>query len=223
MHLTDQDVEKYAATVESHVRAFAKRVPSHIDIEDLRGSAYVGLMEAAQAFDPERGNKFQTFASHRVKGAILDHLRALDWVPRDVRKLERTLDRAEFDATRAIGDAPEDQDVADAAGMSLEDYHAALDRTSARSIVSMDATVGEDLAMSDVVADASAASPETSTGDRLFFVRALARLNEKQKAVIEGCDLGGRTLKDVAAEIGVTESRACQLRTSAYKAMRAAA
>jgi RNA polymerase sigma factor for flagellar operon FliA len=223
MTLTDADVKKYKAIVELHVKRYAARTPSHITIEDIRGAAHVGLLEAAAKFDESLGWKFNTYASRRIKGAIRDYLRALDWVPRLTRKRTNELERAFHAATQAAQAAPSDEQIADAADMSLEDYYDTVAVTGHREVFSFEGQDRNDRANSDLVGDRGAVNPEREAGNTLFLRRALKRLNPSERAVIEGCDLGGATLKKVAEGLGIGESRACQLRKAAYSKMRAAA
>jgi RNA polymerase sigma factor for flagellar operon FliA len=223
MILTDADVKKYKAIVELHVKRYAARTPSHITIEDIRGAAYVGLLEAAAKFDESLGWKFNTYASRRIKGAIRDYLRALDWVPRLTRRRTNELERAFKVAADAAQAAPSDEQIADAADMSLEDYYATVAVTGHREVFSFEGQDRNDRANSDLVGDRGAVNPEREAGNSLFIRLALKRLNPSERAVIEGCDLGGATLKKVAEGLGIGESRACQLRKAAYSKMRAAA
>ncbi|KKN32090.1 hypothetical protein LCGC14_0817450 [marine sediment metagenome] len=231
MTLTDADVKKYKPLVEFHVKRYSKRVPCHISEDDIRGAAYVGLLEAAAKFDKNLGWKFGTFAAPRVKGAILDYLRALDWVPRGTRRRTFELERAFKAAAQDAQAVPNAEQVADAADMSLDDYYEAVAATKYRPVTSFESNRqsgrkcgrGDSVAFEEVVADRGAVNPEREAGNRLYLKRALARLNPSERAVIEGCDLGGATLKKVAEGLGVTEGRACQLRRAAYTKMRAAA
>lgn len=229
MKLTDAGVRKYHSMIEYHVKRYSKRVPSHIAEDDIRGAAYVGLLEAAGKFDESLGWKFRTFASPRVEGAILDYLRALDWVPRTTRRRTAELERAfEIAATEAQA-APTAEQIAEAADMSLDGYYAAEAQASKRVVLSFNAPHrlklhrGDSVAFEEVIGDRAAVNPEKEAGNRLFISRALGRLNPSERAVIEGCDLGGATLKKVAGDLGVSEARACQLRKAAYSKMRAAA
>jgi RNA polymerase sigma factor for flagellar operon FliA len=224
MILTDADVKKYKAVVERHVKRFSCRTPYHITIEDIRGAAYIGLLEAAEKFDESLGWKFTTYASPRVVGAILDYLRARDWVPRETRRRTTELERAFKVAADAAQAAPSDEQIADAADMSLEDYYATVAVTVCRQNISLNSSfTGNGMNISEAVTDRVAVNPEREAGNNLFLRRALDCLNPKERAVIEGCDLGGATLKKVAEGLGIGESRACQLRKAAYSKMRAAA
>ena len=229
MQLTDADVQKYQRMVEHHVKRFARRVPSHISEDDIRGAAYVGLLEAAEKFDDSLGWKFRTFASPRVKGAILDYLRALDWVPRTTRRRTFELERAfEVAAQEALA-APTAEQVAEAAGIAVEDYFELEAASSKRLVLSFNSPHRrgsgrcDEVSFEEVVGDRAAVNPERAVGNRLYLSRALGRLNASERAVIEGCDLGGATLKKIAGDLGVTEGRACQLRRVAYSKMKAAA
>lgn len=227
MVLTDQDVKAINPMLGKIVKRYSRRVPSHISEEDIRGAAYVGLTEAAAKFDKSLGWKFSTFAYPRITGAILDYLRVLDWVPRTTRRRTRELERAFLEATQEALDAPTDEQVAEAAGMSIEDYHEAVSATVYRPVTSFESSRkfgrGDETSLEEVIGDRTAVNPEREAGNRQFLRRALDRLNPKERAVIEGCDLGGATLKKIAEGLGLTESRACQLRRAAYSKMRAAA
>ena len=221
MQLTDEMVKECAQIVGIYVAQFDKRTPSHIERDDIKGAAYIGLLEAAEKYDRSYETKFSTFAGHRVKGAILDYLRSLDWVPREVRKAEKILASAHRTAAQDAGAKPDEQDVAELAGVGIEEYWK-VETATAQRMYSFDAgwsADAEETTLSDVVGDAGAVNPERQADARRFLERALAGLSESERAVVTGTHLAGYTLREIANELGVTESRACQLRTSAREKM----
>lgn len=219
MQLTDEMVKECRTMISVYVSRYDKRTPSHIERDDIEGAAYVGLMEAAEKFDPSRGSKFTTFAGHRIQGAILDHLRSLDWVPRQTRQRSNEAVRAYRAAEQAAGDTPDPQDVAELAGLSIEEYWKVEAETLQR-MYSFDCEWTVDgTTLSELVGDTGAVNPERQAYARKFLERALEGLNDAERTVITGTHVTGYTLREIANELGVTEGRACQLRTSAREKM----
>src|SRR5271155_2621990 len=125
--LTAKDKDKlileYAPLIKFIAQKIAVRLPSNIELDDLISSGVIGLMDAIEKYDPTRDNKFKTYAEFRIRGAILDELRAQDWVPRSVRGKAKLLDRAYAKLEQGMGRAPTDEEVAAELKITMEDFY----------------------------------------------------------------------------------------------------
>ena len=218
--MDDATINEFRPVVQGIAHRIAKRLPAHVEVDDLYSAGYLGLLDAAERFDPSRGVLFKTFASHRINGAILDHLRELDWVPRSTRSKGKSLEAAQASVEQAKCSEADAEEVAAELGIELPEYYDLVTDTESRQSVSLDSTYGDDDSpFAEVVAD-DVQTAEERLSDLEGVALGLEALNEKERHVIEQTFLLGRKLKEVGSEIGVNESRACQLRTSALKKMK---
>jgi RNA polymerase sigma factor for flagellar operon FliA len=123
--LKEQIVLEHTPLIRYIVNRIAVRLPSHIDLDDLHNTGVIGLMDAIEKYDPEKNCKFKTYAEFRIKGAILDQLRSLDWVPRSVRQKSRRLERAYGEVEQRLGRTASEEEVADSLGLQIEKFHVA--------------------------------------------------------------------------------------------------
>jgi RNA polymerase sigma factor for flagellar operon FliA len=199
----------------------AARLPPAVEIEDLVHDGVVGLLDAADRFDPDRGVQFRTYAETRIRGAILDGLRRLDWRPRSLRQMKRTLDAAVAQLASAHRRAASEQEIAEALGLGLDDYREQLAALSRGTQLSLD----ELLQRTDVPAAAQAEPPHAGF-ERAELVATLAeeieRLPERERVILGLYYFQELTMKEVGAALGVTESRVCQLHAQAAARLRAA-
>jgi RNA polymerase sigma factor FliA len=197
------------------VRAVAHRVatglPSYVDVADLVQSGVFGLIDAVERFDPERCPRFEGYAAQRIRGAILDELRAQDWVPRTVRGRARELERAQERLEARLGRAATEQELAADLGLPLRDLRAAGRQTLLVSVEAMEEGGG---ALSEVLADEAAADPVSVVQERETVRQlsvAVSQLGDRDRDVIRMYYLENRTLAEIGRLLGVTESRVCQL------------
>jgi RNA polymerase sigma factor for flagellar operon FliA len=214
------------------VGRIAARLPSHIDADDLRSVGVIGLMDAANKFDPERGNKFATYAEHRVKGAILDELRSMDWVSRGVRDKSRKLEQAYREVEQTLGREASGAEVASFLDIAADEFNALQRQASAVSISSLDAPGGECLrgngdvgTLGEITADHKAESQFAAlsrgrTAGRI--AAAIGTLPERERMVVTLYYYEDLSLKEVGSILGVSESRVCQIHTKATENLRAA-
>ena len=120
------------------VNRIAVRLPSHIDLDDLHNTGVIGLMDAIEKYDPEKNCKFKTYAEFRIKGAILDQLRSLDWVPRSVRQKSRRLERAYGEVEQRLGRSASEDEVADSLGLQLDKFHELVNQVRGISLVNLE-------------------------------------------------------------------------------------
>jgi len=220
LKMNDEQIEEFRPVVHGIANRIASRLPAHVEPDDLYSAGYLGLLDAAERFDPSRRVTFKSFAGHRINGAIMDHLRALDWVPRLTRAKGKALAAAQESASQSKGSRAEDEEVAAELGIELPEYFDLVTDTETRESISLDSTFGdEDGQFAEVVAD-DVQPAEDRLSDLESVGLALEVLNKKEKYVIEQLFIQGRLLKEIGLEIDVTESRAHQLQTSAIKKMK---
>ncbi len=214
----------YSPLVKYVAGRMASGLPAHVEEADLISYGLLGLISAVERFDLEREIKFETFAATRVKGAIIDELRSLDWVPRSVRARAREIERVNARLEHQLLRAPTDQEMADALETSVEDFQATLTRIANSSVVALDGlwtlsdASGDQVSLLDTIEDPGAPDPaeemdSSEMKDRLAV--AVGRLPEREKLVIALYYYENLTLREIGEVMGVTESRVSQLHTKA--------
>jgi RNA polymerase sigma factor FliA len=225
-----QLVEAHLPLVRHVVLQVAGHFPRHVDRQELARAGALGLVEAAQRFDPSRGVPFDRFAARRIRGAILDAVRAVDWAPRSVRALGRHLETIEQELASANGSSPTPADVAAAMGMTPTELAVAKDRVFRSVVLALEHSVTsasadeDDLSLGDVLADRTATEPSEAleAAELLGYLRdAVSLLPERHRVVVVGYFLEGRSSADLAELLDVTESRISQLRSEALAMLRA--
>src|SRR4051794_36595481 len=207
----------------------ASGLPAHVEEADLISYGLVGLINAIERFELEREIKFETYAITRIKGAIIDELRSLDWVPRSVRQRAREIERANAKLEHRLQRAPTDDEMAAELGITVEEFHDSLLQISTSTIAALDEmwTVGDasgdQVSLLDTLTDDSAPDPaalmdQTELKDRV--ADAIARLPEREKLVIALYYYENLTLREIGEVLGVTESRVSQLHTKAVLRLR---
>ena len=224
----DQLILHYAPLVKYVAGRLAAGLPQTVQQEDLVSNGMFGLMDALDKFDPERQVKFETYAIPRIRGAILDELRAMDWVPRSVRFKARELEKAHANLEARLHRAPTDEEVAEHLGISLEDLHEVTTQISFVSVLALEEAVGGDehgepRSLLDTLADAANADPSSGLEGqemRGLLSAAINSLTEREKIVVTLYYFEGLTLAEIGDILGVTESRVCQIHTKAVGALR---
>jgi RNA polymerase sigma factor for flagellar operon FliA len=222
--LRDRLILTYAPLVKYVAGRLASGLPAHVDDDDLVSYGVLGLMGAIERYDPERDVKFETYAITRIRGSIIDELRAMDWVPRSVRARARDIERAIGELERRLHRAPSDEEIAKKLGISEEELDDSLTDISRSSIAALDElwTVntgsGDQVAMIDTIEDADAPDPQGSLSQaelKEAVGDAIARLPEREKLVVTLYYYEELTLREIGEVLGVTESRVSQLHTKA--------
>jgi RNA polymerase sigma factor FliA len=214
----------YAPLVKYVAGRMSSGLPAHVEEADLISYGLLGLISAIERFDPGRDIRFETFAITRVKGSIIDELRSLDWVPRSVRAKAREIERANAKLEHQLHRAPTDREMADALGVSTEEFQDSLVKISNSSVVALDElwtvsdSSGDTVSLLDTIQDPDAVDPSremdlTDMKDRL--AEAIARLPEREKLVVALYYYENLTLREIGEVLGVTESRVSQLHTKA--------
>lgn len=202
-------------------------LPRNVEQSDLVSYGMFGLIDAIDKFEPSRGIKFETYAVNRIKGAILDELRALDWVPRSVRARAREIQRSLSELEHQLHRSVTDEELADHMGIAVTTLQDQLGEISTLGFVALDELVepGErgSAAIGDMVADPRAVDPGGSfeqQESRYVLIDAINRLAERERLVVTLYYYEGLTLAEIGAVLGVTESRICQIHTKAVLSLR---
>ena len=218
----------YAPLVKYVASRVATGLPASVDQADLVSYGMFGLIDALQKFEPRRGNKFETYAIPRIRGAIIDELRAMDWVPRSVRFKQREIEKALTNLEAMLKRQPSDRELAERLGMSMQELHEVITQISFVSVLALDETVsvgadrGEKVSLIDTLAD-KAFDPSTgveSQETRGLLAAAINELSEREKIVVTLYYFEGLTLAEIGEILGVTESRVCQIHTKAVGVLR---
>jgi len=202
------------------VRETMSRVPSHVSRDDLTSAGLAALVQASKSFDASRGVPFARYAATRVRGAILDELRGIDWASRSVRRRARDLDATRAQLASILGRAPSTSEVAEAVGMTLGEI-ARNDEDIARAQV-LSLQGAQDASLEDLL-PSGGPTPEQLVEHRerlAYLVEAVAELPERLRIVISDYFLEERPMAEIAAELGVTESRVSQMRAEALVLLR---
>lgn len=219
----------YAPLVKYVVGRLAAGLPHTVERADLVSYGMFGLMDALEKFDRTREVKFETYAIPRIKGAIIDELRAMDWVPRSIRFKAREVEKAYSGLESKLRRAPTDEEVAGHLGISLSELHEVVNQISFVSVMALDEMVssggerGEKRSLLDTLADAASADPAAELEGqemRGMLAAAINSLTEREKIVVTLYYFEGLTLAEIGEILGVTESRVCQIHTKAVGQLR---
>jgi RNA polymerase sigma factor FliA len=215
-------IEDHLPLVKHIVFQVAVHFPRHVDRDELARAGALGLVEAARRYDEERGVPFDRYAAQRIRGAILDAVRAADWAPRSVRTLARKLESVEQRLASQLGRVPGRDEMAEALGMTRAELARLQDRMFRSVVLALEHEVSddsdEDLTLVDVLRDRGQLEPleELEKRELHAYLRdAVELLPERQRLVVVGYFLEGRTSQELARFLGVTESRISQLRSEA--------
>jgi len=218
----------YAPLVKYVASRVATGLPASVEQADLVSYGMFGLIDALEKFEPARGNKFETYAIPRIKGAIIDELRAMDWVPRSVRFKAREIEKAYADLESKLKRAPGEGEVAERLGVSLPELHNVINQISFVSVLALDELLavgtdrGEHVSLMDTLADRSVDPTTGLEGQetRGLLSAAINSLSEREKIVVTLYYFEGLTLAEIGDILGVTESRVCQIHTKAVGQLR---
>ncbi|MCM0081158.1 FliA/WhiG family RNA polymerase sigma factor [Geomonas sp. Red32] len=223
----DELVVSHLPLVKFIVDRIASSLPPHLDREDLRSAAIVGLISAAERFDPSRGVQFKTFAEQRIRGTIMDELRAQDWLTRSLRDKFKKLEKEFALLEQRLGRNPSSDEVAVAMGLELKDYFRLLEEIHLLSFVSLDDAWhdedGAPFGLLDVLEDKGTESPQNQMIARQTVERlaeAIDNLPEKERIVITLYYYEELNLKEIGAVLDLTESRISQLHSQAIVRLR---
>jgi len=221
-------VSKYVPLIKSVAGRLSMKLPPHVDQKDLLSAGIMGLLDAIEKFDETKGVPFKSYAEFRIRGAMLDELRSMDWVPRSVRKNAKTLEEAYRQVEMRAMRPATDQEVARELGMELASFHRLLDQTKGVSVVSED-EIGDLLSnreggsLWDIYQDASQNDPVSAMGLtelREVIAQAIESLPENERLVVTLYYYEELTMKEIGEVMEYTESRISQLHTKAVIRLR---
>ncbi len=223
----DELIMKYAPLVKNIVGRLAAKLPIHaVDKEDLVNVGIMGLMTALDKYDQSRNVQFETYASFRIRGAVLDELRAKDWVPRATRSKDSKIESAMNALKRKLGRAPGEVEIAEYLGIKLDDYHKLLDEARCVTIVSTEDLPPDYLerySREDVLESINSDNPLNMLVDMEFkdkLKQAINQLPPKEKLVLSLYYYEELTMKEAGKVMDLTESRVCQLHAQAVLRLR---
>jgi RNA polymerase sigma factor for flagellar operon FliA len=221
----DALVEHYLPLVRHVAGRLSLGLPSQVEVDDLESFGLFGLLEAMERFDPARGIKFETYASTRVRGAIIDGLRAETWAPA-LRQKARHLDEVETRLETQLGREPTEQEIAEGLGLTVKELHRRRGEVGAALLVSLDDVVPGDeegLTVGERLTDPESPDPEAEalfSERRDMLAKAIETLTEKERLVITLFYYEGLTAKEVAAVLGLSVARISQLHSKALLRLR---
>jgi RNA polymerase sigma factor for flagellar operon FliA len=227
-HNRDELIVSHLPLVKFLVSRIANSLPPHLDQEDLMSAAVIGLITAAERFDPTRGVQFKTFAEQRIKGTIMDELRSQDWLSRSLRDKYKKMERAFASLEQKLGRNPTSEEVAAALQLTLEDYYRMLEEINILSFISLnDSWEDEDgspFGLLDVLEDTRSENAQNQLMARQLMRAlgdAIEELPEKERVVITLYYYEELNLKEIGEVLSLTESRISQLHSQAVVRLRA--
>ena len=227
----DELILKYSPLVRYVAGRVGVGLPPNVEQADLVSYGIFGLIDAIDKFDLERAIKFETYAISRIRGAIIDELRSMDWIPRSVRSKAREVERTYAELETELHRTPTEPEVAQRMGLPLRELHAIFSQVSYVNVVALDELLGsgsgsdkaEGMSLGDTLADSKAEDPVLAfEGEETKFLlaRAIDQLTEREKIVVTLYYYEGLTLAEIGRVLGVTESRICQMHTKAVLQLR---
>ncbi len=227
-HAENELVIQYLPLVASTLARLSITLPEHVDRDDLNSAGLMGLLQALRNFDPSSGRPFEAYARLRVRGAMLDELRRMDWMPRSVHEKARKVQQAMAQVEQVQGKLAEDDQVAFELGISVGAYHRLLDEIRPAAFLCLDAVNatedGDGGNLHEVVANTAAVNPVDQASDQelsRIILGHLKQMPETQRKVLAFYYLEDMNLREIAEVMRLTESRVCQIHAQAILSMQA--
>lgn len=224
----DELIVSHLPLVKFLVGRIASQLPPHLDQDDLMSAAVIGLITAAERFDPSRGVQFKTFAEQRIRGTIIDELRSQDWLTRSLRDKFKKLEREFVMLEHRLGRNPTSEEVAKSLEISVDDYHQMLEEIHLLSFVSLDESWededGSPFGLLDILEDKGIENPQSQLMARQMLdllTEAIEGLPEKERLVVTLYYYEELNLKEIGAVLDLSESRISQLHSQAIVRLRA--
>jgi len=223
----DKLVIEYAPLIKFIAQKIAVRLPSNIELDDLISSGVIGLMDAIDKYDPSRDNKFKTYAEFRIRGSILDELRAQDWVPRSVRDKAKLLDRTMVELEAVLGRAATDEEASTKLNMSMEEFYDLVNQVRPVSVLSIDDSTTfsnvDKKSILNILEGCALNNPYNQLSMKSvkdIVTKAIEELPERQRLVLSLYYYEDLNLKEIGKVLRVTESRVSQLHAQAVSRLR---
>ncbi len=218
-------IERYYPLVRYISERLLATLPKSIDLEDLVSAGLFGLMDAIDGFDLERGIKFKTYCTTRIRGSILDELRSQDWVPRLVRLKANKINKAYRKLEAELSREPTDMEMCEAIDCTLEEYQRMLGDANPVTVFSLSDKWDENkdentLEKADILADAKSESPIEALNQRDVIEAVTRNLSQKEKRIVIMYYYEGLTMKEIGRILDLTESRVCQIHTNVLQRLR---
>ncbi|MCB9061184.1 MAG: FliA/WhiG family RNA polymerase sigma factor [Halobacteriovoraceae bacterium] len=224
----DQIIIEYAPLIKFIAQKIASRLPSNIELDDLISCGVIGLMDAIEKFDPSRDNKFKTYAEFRIRGAILDELRAQDWVPRSVREKVKLIERAYLRLEAELGRPATTEEMCKTLNVTQDEFHDMLNKSKSVSVLNIDDATAFNKGDKKLMANLTKGSRGSNPFDAVSYKSSrdkikegIKSLPEKQRLVLSLYYYEDLNLKEIGQVLSVTESRVSQLHTQAILRLRA--
>lgn len=224
--IKDSLIMKYASFVKYVAGRIAVNLPSNVEFDDLVSYGILGLIDAIDKYDPERKVKFKTYAKTRIRGAIFDELRVLDWTPRSIRQKARKLEKAYAKLEGKLGRDATDEEIAEFLKIDISELHKLFDETKKSLLLSLDEIFYDDEEGSsrfDFVENQKSDNPQTKIEEaeaKRILADAIAKLSERERMVITLYYYEDLTSKEIGKILGVSDSRVSQLHTKAILRLR---
>lgn len=223
----DKLVVEYAPLIKFIAQKIAVRLPSNIELDDLISSGVIGLMDAIDKYDSTRDNKFKTYAEFRIRGAILDELRAQDWVPRSIRDKSKLLDKTMVALEAELGRVPTDEEIATHLNMNIDEFHDLLNQVRPVSLLSIDESQTfsnvDKKSILNILEGCKLNNPFNQLNIKVVkdtVTQAIEELPERQRLVLSLYYYEDLNLKEIGKVLRVTESRVSQLHAQAVSRLR---
>jgi RNA polymerase sigma factor for flagellar operon FliA len=225
----DKLLLEYANLVKYIAQRIAVNLPSSVERDDLISAGILGLVKAVETFEPERGFKFETYAGHKIRGAILDELRAMDWVPRSVRQKARELQRVFAKLENELGRMPYDDEVCKSLNITIKEYEDILTEVTPTTIISLEEAMpdresdSKEIRIIDTIEDPGSNNPLRELGFtevKNILKEAIANLPEKEKLVVALYHYEELTLKEIGVVLNISESRVSQIHSKVILKLR---
>lgn len=217
--LKDELIVAYAPLVKYVASRLSLMVGQYVDYDDLVGYGVFGLIDAVNKFDYDKGYKFETYATLRIRGSIIDNIRKLDWVPRSIRSISKDVEKAYSQLESSLGREPTDKEIADFLQVSEDEAREMIKKSSVASLISLDEFSEQNNGHVNIKDESkSAYVPEIeldSKETKKILVEALETLTEKEKIVVNLYYFDELTLKEISNVLDVSESRVSQIHSKA--------
>ena len=224
-HLRNQLIEAYLPTVRSIAERLKLKLPESVDIDDLFSAGILGLMDAIDKFEPERGVRFETYCAQRIRGAILDDLRRNDWVPRMIRTKSNWLERSKAALAGELGREPEDDEIAARLKLSLDEYYDMLEELDVKAQISIEGHASDKAEDSDHLRIEMLADKKRESALRMLHrneirENAVRGLSDNERTVLVMYYYDNLTMKEIGKTLDLSESRVCQIHAQILEFLR---